>query len=108
MLDLPILRAEARVWSRRGSTYGTRVAYGLLLLWLLWIFHHNHQDWSTGRLLPNNELARFAAAAFEWLAVGQALIVMAFVPAVVAGAVAEERSCRTLDGLLASRLSSRN
>ena len=35
MLDLPILRAEAPIWSRRGSTYGTRVAYGLLLLALV-------------------------------------------------------------------------
>ena len=57
-------------------------------------------------MLPNNELARFAAAAFEWLAVGQALIVMALVPAMVAGSVAEERSRHTLAGLLVTRLSS--
>ena len=59
-----------------------------------------------GRPLSKKELAEFAAAAFEWLAVGQALIVLALVPALVAGTVAEERSRRTLPGLLASRLSS--
>ncbi len=56
-------------------------------------------------MLPNNELAKFAAAAFEWLAVCQALIVMAIVPAMVAGSVAEERSRQILPGLLATRLS---
>jgi ABC-type transport system involved in multi-copper enzyme maturation permease subunit len=106
MLDLPVLRAEAHVASRRRSTYGMRAAGGLLLLVFLWSFHRSHEVWSAGRLLPNNELTRFTAAGFEWLAVGQALVVMAFVPAMVAGSVAEERSCRTLDGLLASRLSS--
>ena len=59
-----------------------------------------------GRPLSKKELAEFAAAAFEWLAVGQALIALALVPALVAGTVAEERSRRTLPGLLASRLSS--
>ncbi len=106
MLNLPIFSAEAHISSRRGSTYGTRAAYGLLLLGFFWIFHYSHEDWSAGRLLPNEELAEFAAAAFEWLAVGQALIVMALVPAMVAGTVAEERSRETLTGLLASRLSS--
>jgi hypothetical protein len=73
MRDLPILTAEAHSSSRRRSTYGTRAAYGLLLLGFFWIFHRNQQDGSAGRLLPNAELAQFAAAAFEWLAVGQAL-----------------------------------
>ncbi len=51
------------------------------------------------------ELDEFAAAAFEWLAVGQALIVLALVPAIVAGTIAEERSRQTLKRLFASRLS---
>jgi hypothetical protein len=59
-----------------------------------------------GRLLSRREWAESAAAAFEWLAVGHALIVLVLVPALVAGTVAEERSRRTLAGLLASRLSS--
>jgi hypothetical protein len=40
------------------------------------------------------------------LAVGQDLVVLALVPAMVAGTIAEERSRHTLNGLLASRLSS--
>ncbi len=106
MLNLPIFRAEANISSRRGSTYRTRAAYGLLLLGFFWIFHYSQEDWSAGRLLPNEELAEFAAAAFEWLAVGQAVIVLALVPAMVAGTIAEERSRQTLNGLFASRLSS--
>ena len=80
--------------------------YGLLLLGIFGVFHHSQEDWSAGTMLPNNELARFAAAAFKWLAVGQALIVMALVPAMVAGSVAEDRSRQTLAGLLVTRLSS--
>ena len=105
MLDLPIFRAEARVSSRRASSYATRAAYGLLLLGVFWAFYQSQEDWSVGGVVPNNELANFAAAAFEWLAVCQALIVMAIVPAMVAGSVAEERSRQILPGLLATRLS---
>ena len=105
MLDLPIFRAEARVSARRASSYTTRAAYGFVLLGLFWAFQRSLDDWSAGGLLPSNELARFAAAAFEWLAVGQALIVMAVLPAVIAGSIAEERSRQTLAGLLATRLS---
>ncbi len=106
MLDFPILRAEARISSRQASTYAKRAWYGLLLLWIFWTFYHSQEDWSAGRLLANNELARFAAAAFEWLAVGQALVVMALLPAMVAGSVAEERTRQTLPALLATRFSS--
>jgi hypothetical protein len=69
VLEMPIFRAVVQISSRRVSTYGTRAAYGLLLLGFVWIFHHSHEAWSAGRLLPNKELAEFAAAAFEWLAV---------------------------------------
>ena len=92
--------------SRQASTYAKRAWYGLLLLWIFWTFHHSQEEWSGGRLLANNELARFAAAAFEWLAVGQAVIVMALLPAMVAGSVAEERTRHTLPTLLATRFSS--
>jgi ABC-type transport system involved in multi-copper enzyme maturation permease subunit len=106
MLDLPILRSEARVSARSWPTYATRAAYGLFLLWVFWVFHQYHEGWRTGRPLSSKELAEFAAAAFEWLAVGQAFLVLALVPASVAGTVAEERVSRTLSGLLASGLSS--
>ncbi len=105
MLGLPILTAEARIASRRSSTYGARAAYGCLLLGLFGLFHQYHEDWSIGRPVASKELVRFASAAFEWMAVGQAVIMMALVPAIVAGSIAEERSRRTLEGLLASRFS---
>jgi len=92
--------------ARRWPNYGTRAAFGALLLGFFWIFQRTQEDWSAGRPLSSRELAEFAEAAFEWLAVGQALIVLALVPALVAGTVAEERSRRTLPGLLASPLSS--
>ena len=101
MLDLPILRAEARIWSRRSSTYGTRAAYALLLLGAFWMFHHDYEKSLAGGFLAPYELSRFAAAAFEWLGVGQVLIVMVLVPAMVAGTFADERSRQTLDALLA-------
>ncbi len=106
MLDLCILRVEARIWSRRSSTYGTRAAYSLMLLGLFWMFHRAYEESLTGGLLAPNELSRFAATAFEWLGVGQALIVILLVPAMVAGTFAEERSRRTLEVLLAARPSS--
>jgi hypothetical protein len=106
MLDLAFVGTETRVSSRRSSTYVARAGYGLSLLGLFWVFNQAHEQWSSGRPLSDIELPRFAAAAFEWLGVGQALIVMALVPAKVAGSVAEERLRRSLDGLLVSRLSS--
>ncbi len=106
MIDFPIVNAEARMSARRWRTFQARAVYGALLLAFFWIFQLNHDGWLAGRPLPNRELAELAAAAFEWLAVGQGLIVLAMVPALVAGTVAEERSRETLPGLLASRLSS--
>jgi ABC-type transport system involved in multi-copper enzyme maturation permease subunit len=106
MIDFPMFNAEARMSARRRPTFQVRAVYGALLLAFFWIFQLNHEGWLAGRPLSKKELAQFAEAAFEWLAVGQALIVLAIVPALVAGTVAEERSRRTLPGLLASRLSS--
>ncbi len=106
MIDFPMANAEARMSARRWPTFQARAVYGALLLAFLWIFQLNHEGWLAGLPLSTRELAEFAAAAFEWLAVGQALIVLALVPALVAGTLAEERSRRTLPGLLASRLSS--
>lgn len=106
MLELPILRAEARISARSWLSYASRVAYGVLLLGFFWIFHRNHEGWRTGRPLSSKELAEFAVTAFEWLAVGQAFLVLILVPGLVAEAVAEERVSRTLSGLLVSGLSS--
>ncbi|AGA31622.1 ABC-2 transporter permease [Singulisphaera acidiphila] len=106
MLELPILRVEARISARSWLTYASRAAYGVLLLWFFWIFHRNHEGWRTGRPLSSKELAEFAVAAFEWLAVGQAFLVLILVPGLVAEAVAEERVRQTLSGLLVSDLSS--
>ena len=106
MIDFPMFNAEARMSARRWPTFQARAVYGVLLLAFFWIFQLNHEGWLAGRPLSSRELAEFAAAAFEWLAVGQALIVLALVPALVAGTVAEERSRRTLPGLRTSRLSS--
>ena len=106
MIDFPMFNAEARKSARRWPTFQARAVYGVLLLAFFWIFQLNHEGWLAGRPLSRRELAEFAVAAFEWLAVGQGLIVLALVPALVAGTVAEERSRRSLPGLLASRLSS--
>jgi hypothetical protein len=44
MLDLPILRAEARVSARSWPTYATRAAYGLFLLRVFWVFRQYHNN----------------------------------------------------------------
>jgi ABC-type transport system involved in multi-copper enzyme maturation permease subunit len=106
MFDLPILKAEARALARRWPAYRARALLGLMLLIVFWLFHQSHESWSTGRLSSITELAEFGAAAFEWMAVGQALVLLVLVPATVAGAVAEARARQTLPGLLASPLSS--
>jgi ABC-type transport system involved in multi-copper enzyme maturation permease subunit len=105
-LDLPLGRVEARALARRSQAYRVRVWFGLGLLTALWFFYISSQAWSTGRPLPNRELAEFAAAAFEWLAMGQALVLLVMVPAIVGGALPEGRVRQTLPSLLASRLSS--
>jgi ABC-type transport system involved in multi-copper enzyme maturation permease subunit len=106
MFDLPILKTEARALARQWPAYRARAVFGLMLLVVFWFFHQSHESWSTGRLSSLTELAEFGAAAFEWLAVGQAIVLLVLVPATVAGAVAEARSRQTLPGLLASPLSS--
>jgi ABC-type transport system involved in multi-copper enzyme maturation permease subunit len=106
MFDLPILKSEARALARQWEAYRARAIFGLIILLLFWLFHQSHESWSTGQLSSITQLAEFGAAAFEWLAVGQAIVLLILIPATVAGAVAEARSRQTLPGLLASPLSS--
>src|SRR4051812_45657791 len=98
----PVFHFEAIQTARRDHHHALRVAYGLVLLLYLageyaaWdVEVHGHSiRW----------LGRFARATFARVAIVQDLAIVALVPALTAGAIAEEVRRRTLPGLLASRL----
>src|SRR3954470_20873560 len=98
----PVLRSEIVRASRRDLAYGVRVAYGLMLLLTLagaytaWDFE--------GELRPTGHLGRFAEATFLRMGILQDLAILALVPALTAGAIAEEAAGNTLSSLLATRL----
>jgi hypothetical protein len=88
--------------SRAGRVGGTGTSTDRVL----WLFHQSDENWATGQLSSITKLAEFGEAAFEWLAVGQAVVLLVLVPATVGGAVAEARSRQTLPRLLAAPVSS--
>jgi hypothetical protein len=102
-MDLPLSCVETRALARRVLAYRTRAWLGLALLAALWFFYLTNERWSSRQPIPNRELAALAATALEWLAVGQALVLLVMVPAIVGAALPEARVRQTLPSLLASR-----
>ena len=107
MLPGPVFNVEMLTSARRRRYYAIRLLYGLALLLLLWSNYLSLQR--RGYRPPEagystNELAGFALTTFTSFAGLQAAAVLALTPALVAGAVADERRRKTLHYLLASRL----
>lgn len=105
----PVFNAELLTTSRRARYYALRFGFGLFLLFLFWInrpetrrIYYDGAD--SG--LTISEVAAIGSQLFYALAVAQAVGVLLMTPAMVAGAITEEKQRKTLHYLLASRLTS--
>lgn len=101
----PVLTFELITTARRGRYYAARVAYGLVLLFTFWTEYHYLVQWQRG-FVSIKEMSLFAESAFIAFATGQGLMLLALIPAMVAGVVADEHQRKTLHYLLASQLTS--
>ncbi len=103
----PVFQAELLTLSRRGRFFVGRTLYGLLVLFIVGTTYQSmSQPYKFSGGIPIDVLASFGEAiftAFAWL---QGLILLLMTPALVAGAIAEERQRKTLHYLMASQLSS--
>ncbi len=106
----PVFTFELRATSRRGRYHVARVVYGLFLLYTLWAEFRSQASWFTswaGRAVTIHDMSGFAQATFLAFAWAQGLALVALVPALVAGVIAEDDRRKVLRDLLASGLSSR-
>ena len=105
MLMGPVFRAEVVRIARRRRHYVGRLVYGLVLLWIIATgYQQIRSAWmETGQ---PSEVARFAQQTFVRFTVAQMLAMLAIIPPIFGGAIANEKQRRTLPFLMASRLSS--
>src|SRR5262245_62522285 len=103
MLPGPVFAFELLTTSRRGRFYLARAFYAVVLFIILWAIH---SSWTTAYEgeIPSHLVKWFGLSAFGGIAIGQELLVLALTPALVAGAIADEKRRKTLHYLLASRL----
>jgi ABC-type transport system involved in multi-copper enzyme maturation permease subunit len=109
MLPGPVFNVELLTTARRARSYALRLAYGVLLLFFIWQnapWHYTRMSrWDDGRMTIQ-EMAEFGNGTFRLFLWLQGFAVLSLTPALVAGAVAEEKQRKTLHYLLASRLTS--
>jgi ABC-type transport system involved in multi-copper enzyme maturation permease subunit len=101
----PVFQFELLTTARRARYYLLRALYGLILLGIITL---SHQDQFRGVLRTEytiRDLAQFGETIFWVFVLCQNLAVLLLTPALVAGAVADERQRKTLHYLLASQLS---
>ncbi len=101
----PILRCELRLVAQRAKSYRQRASLAIALSLavgtsLLFVQR------ATGGSLSVQETALFAEYVFSGVATIQVVLTIGLVPALVAVTIAQERERRTLESLLATRLSS--
>jgi ABC-type transport system involved in multi-copper enzyme maturation permease subunit len=103
MLPGPVFTFEMMTTARRGRFYSLRALYAIVLLLILWMIHTSWTAETEGelsvRLVP-----WFGLSAFGAITVGQEILVLTLTPALVAGAIADEKRRKTLHYLLASQL----
>ena len=103
----PVFQAELFTLSRQARFFVGRTIYGLLVLLIVSSTYRGMAATyeSTGEI-PIHALAGFGQAIFAAFATLQGIIVLMMTPALVAGAIADERQRKTLHYLMASQLSS--
>jgi ABC-2 family transporter protein len=105
MLPGPVFTFELMTTARRGRLYLVRAFYAVLLLVILWTVHSAWVS-ETGGELTSRQVKFFGLSAFFGIAIGQELLALALTPALVAGAIADEKQRKTLHYLMASQLTS--
>src|SRR5271165_790050 len=106
----PVLFYDMVRAARRGRYILARCAYAALLLLFLWstyntsAYRYGFYSRSATPLWVNADLAQ---SFFETLMIVQLVAVLLLTPAYVAGAIADEKNCKTLEFLLATDLDSR-
>ena len=110
MLPGPVFNVELVTTARRARYYAIRFTYGMILLFFV---VQTVGQWSgdgnalwEGSALSIAEMAATGQRLFAMLTVFQGVAVVALTPAIVAGVVADEKQRRTLQYMMASRLSS--
>jgi hypothetical protein len=106
----PVFRFELITTARRKRYYVARFVYGLLLLLSLWA-QYGDGGWSgvtTVKVDPEmiDEMSRFARDMFAALARAQGVALIALIPALMAGSIADETERKTLQYLLATPMTS--
>jgi ABC-type transport system involved in multi-copper enzyme maturation permease subunit len=106
MIFGPVLPVELVTSSRRVRYFIVRVVYAAILLITLWTQYESSMAWrvNSGAPLSPSELSDFAAEFFQSFAIVQLLAVLVLTPALVAGAVAEEKERKTIEYLLVTDL----
>ena len=106
MIFGPVLPVELVTSSRRVRYFIVRVVYAAILLITLWTQYESSMAWrvSGGVPLSPSVMADFAREFFQSFAVVQLLAVLVLTPALVAGAVAEEKERKTIEYLLVTDL----
>lgn len=104
MLFGPIVEFELKTSTRKRRFYLLRSAYGVFLLYLIWANYSIFLDQRIDDTFTPREIATINLAIFGMIAVFQYLFVLVLTPALVAGAIADEKRRKTLHYLLTSRL----
>lgn len=100
----PIVEFELKTSTRKRRFYMLRSAYGVFLLYLIWVNYSLFLDRKIDDTFTPREIATINLAIFGMIAVFQYLFVLVLTPALVAGAIADEKRRKTLHYLLTSRL----
>jgi len=104
----PVFRAELIRTSRRRRYYVLRVVYGVVLWLLLWEQYLILRALELRRFggISIKDMADFAFETFVAFSAVQLSVILALVPALVGGVIADEKQRKTLSFLLASQLTS--
>jgi ABC-type transport system involved in multi-copper enzyme maturation permease subunit len=108
MLLGPVFRAELIRTARRRRYYLLRVCYGLILLFLIWEQYVGLVVVAEmrGGMPSIADVANFATQTFVAFAAVQITVILALVPALFGGVIADEKQRKTIHYLMASRLAS--
>ena len=104
----PVFNAELLTTARRPRYYVIRFLYGLIILFQIYL-SYQQLSLATGNgqgTLRIRDMAEFGQGVFTSFAVVQAVVVVLLTPALVGGAIADERQRKTLHYLLTSQLTS--
>ena len=103
----PVLFYDLVRTARRGRYILLRIAYGLLLLFVLWSTYASFSEGFRGNSIPAQEISKVASTFFFYFLIAQLAVVVLLTPAFTASAIAEEKERKTLEFLLATDLRNR-